>query len=178
MPPVRVDRLEPDFPSSLELIGSIVHRSRARSQKRSKHAATKEPQQPPAAEEQAEEAPKTKMNYDYDKNGRKELLFAEICGVEPNPFLTNRANIPPGKDGKGGVQYDKKSVWENKILKTLASSDEFKGDPMPMYQAVLNFVDRVVKANTDLFTSGQEQAAPSEDAEGTTQEPKDETFTP
>ena len=35
---------------------------------------------------------------DWDVNGRKELLFAQIIGLGTKPFLTNRANIPVGRD--------------------------------------------------------------------------------
>ena len=48
----------------------------------------------------------------FDIPGFKEMLFEQLNGCEPNPFLTNRANIKPHPaTGKGGVQYDKKKTW-------------------------------------------------------------------
>ena len=118
--------------------------------------------------------PGPKAPFDWDKNERKELLFTQIVGSDVNPFLTNRANIKPDKFGRGGVSYEKKELWETKILPTLSKDDAFAGVTMPEYQAVLNFVDRVVKANKHLYTSGLEQAEP---AAAGTEGTKDETFT-
>ena len=36
---------------------------------------------------------------DYEKNGRKELIFTQVSGLGPRAWLTQRANIPAGKDG-------------------------------------------------------------------------------
>ena len=53
-------------------------------------------------------APKT---MDWEVNERKEKLFAQIISVGVKAFLTNRANVPPSKDGKGGQKFDRKHVW-------------------------------------------------------------------
>ena len=116
--------------------------------------------------------PRTKKFWDVF--GRKELLFAQILGTTPNAFISNRANIKPGKDGKGGVSYDKKDLWQENILKQLSTATEFEGAAMPEYQSVLNFVERIVKANKHLYKAGMEQAEP---ADAGTEGTKDEQFT-
>ena len=78
--------------------------------------------------------------------------------------------------GKGGASYDKKKVWIEEIIKPLKGLQEFEGADWPSeHQGVINFVERVVKANTHLFKPGGEQAEPAEPGtEGT----KDERLTP
>ena len=57
------------------------------------------------------------------------------------------------------MQYDKKKVWIEQIIKPLMQADEFKGATWPAeHQAVINVVDRIVKANRHLFKAGMEQA--------------------
>jgi hypothetical protein len=99
----------------------------------------------------------------WDVAGRKEMLFSQIISAEPNPVLTNQANIKPDpRTGKGGVMYDKKKVWVEQIIKPLMEADEFKGATWPAdHQAVINVVDRIVKANRHLFKAGMEQAEPA-----------------
>ena len=57
--------------------------------------------------------PEKQMN--YEKNGRGELILQQVIGVGVKAFMTDRANIKPGRDGKGGVQYNKKEVWDKEI---------------------------------------------------------------
>ena len=94
MPKVRVDCYALRSRCPADLIGSIVSCA-SLSQKTSKHATG---DQGAAADDDVQEVPKPKGgNYNYDKNGRKELLFTEICGISTNPFLTNRVdthNLP------------------------------------------------------------------------------------
>ena len=58
----------------------------------------------------SEEVQEKKSNMNWEVNGRKELLLSQIIGMGSKAFLTNRANIPPNKYGKGGARYDKKQV--------------------------------------------------------------------
>lgn len=117
-------------------------------------------------------APKDKMNWEINK--RKEMLFQQIIGVGAVSFLTNRANINPDPAGKGGVQYDKKSTWNKKILEPLKQAAEFAGAKWPEdHQAVLNYVERIMKANKHLYTPGEEQNEP---AAAGTEGTKDEKF--
>ena len=107
-----------------------------------------------------EAPPSTKI---WDVGGFKEQLFAQIIGCDPNAFLTQLANIKPDKHGKGGVSYDKKATWLTKIIAPLKADVAFKDAVWPSdHQAVMNFVDRVIKANAHLFTSGREQDEPAE----------------
>ena len=117
-------------------------------------------------------APKDKMNWEI--NRRKEMLFQQIIGVGFVAFLTNRANIKPDNAGKGGVQYDKKNTWNEKILEPLKLAAEFADAKWPEdHQAVLNYVERIILKNKHLYTPGEEQNEPAAPGtEGT----KDEKF--
>ena len=78
------------------------------------------------------EVPPPKESKLFDVPGFKEMLFEQILGVDPNPFLTNRANIKPHPTtGKGGVQYDKKKTWLEKIIEPMKKTDEFKAAAWP-----------------------------------------------
>ena len=121
-----------------------------------------------------QEVPAPEKQMDWSKNGRNELLFAQVIDAGVPAFLTNRANIKPDKDGKGGVAYDRKALWENKILPPLKKAEEFNGATWPDTQGVFNFVDRVLSANKHLYTEGMEQAEP---AEAGTEGTKDESLT-
>ena len=114
--------------------------------------------------------PEKQMN--YEKNGRGELIFQQVIGVGVKAFMTDRANIKPGRDGKGGVQYNKKEVWDKEILPPLKAAEEFKGAAWPAdHQSVLSWVERTVKKNSHLYKSGQEQAEPADaGTEGTKDE--------
>ena len=137
------------------------------------------PPKPPAdgegaQEEEVEEVPAAKDKMDWDVNKRKELLFQQIIGVGAKAFLTNRANIKPNNDGTGGVQYDKKNIWNEKILEPLKKAAEFAGAVWPIdHQGVLNYVERIISKSKHLYTSGEEQNEP---AEAGTEGTKDEKF--
>lgn len=111
---------------------------------------------------------------EWEKNGRNERLFEQIIDVGVSAFLTNRANIPPDRHGRGGASYDKKAVWEKKIMPPLREAAEFADAVWPDYQAMLNYVECVLKNNRHLYTQGMEQAEP---AAAGTEGTKDETFT-
>ena len=88
-------------------------------------------------EEEVEEVPATKDKMDWEINRRKEMLFQQIIGVGAVAFLTNRANIKPDNAGKGGIQYDKKNTWNEKILEPLKNAAEFADAKWPEdHQAV------------------------------------------
>lgn len=121
-------------------------------------------------------APAAPLSMDWNVNERKELLFSQVIGVGPKAFISNRANIKPDKDGKGGALYDKKLVWETEIIGKLKTVENFKDARWPAdHQGALNFVERVVKANDHLYKQGKEQAEP---AAAGTEGTKDERFSP
>ena len=140
------------------------------------HSTTAPPNRDDGEGDEVQEVPAPKGSMDWDRNGRKELLFQQILGCEPNPFLSQLANIKPNAQGKGGVSYDKKATWKNKILAPLKEEAAFKDAAWPAdHQAVINFVERIVAANTSLYTSGEEQNEP---AAAGTEATKSEDFTP
>ena len=118
---------------------------------------------------------KKKIVMDWVKNGRREILFAQILSVGVKAFLTNRANIQSLK-GKGGVTYNRKELWEKEIMPYIDPDkvEEFKGAPLPDHQGIMNYIDRELNANKHLYEPGKEQAEP---AEAGTSGTKNEEFT-